>query len=206
MPLNNIPSTGKWGAISQLIYENDLKMQAMIDVAKTTAAFGNDVKGGATIPIVLTGTGSELLSPPDNPQPLTGGVYNGYVKVTGLQTIKEGGFVTVASSEFVVGVGGAGKYHTPHAWVDLSSSTNAAVIGFIFATERAGQLYFSQRVVGMRASAQDLKTNISGGGFVEAEEGDKVSMWVASSLNTTATLYDLNISIKMDISDTLDAL
>lgn len=182
-------------------------VNGIIEVMKTTAAYGNTVKlFGPLAPISLVGTGDATLPPPDSPQPLTGGVYNGYKKVVGLNTIKEGGYITVASSEFIIGVGGSGKYSAPIAWIDVSSSLKDTIIGFVFAWEREGLLYFSQRPVGHRTKESNSTTNIGGGGFISLLEGDKVSLWVAADTSSTSTINDMNIGLVMDISTALEAL
>jgi len=207
MALFTIPTTGLWSVVAGYLNSNFDPLQIIIDSMGTKAAIGNTVKVNGTIPIVLAGTGDPENPPPSNPQPIVGGDYAGYVEVTGLQEIAASGALTVVNSEIVVGVGGAGNYHTPQAWIDMSANTNAAVVGYIFAVERAGFYTFSQRVVSNRASAQDLQTNISGGGFLDGvQEGDKISMWVASNLSTTITLYDLNIGLLMDRPAALGAL
>jgi hypothetical protein len=53
-------------------------------------------------------------------------------------------------------------------------------------------------------SAQDDRTNTSGGGFVTGlESGDTLSMWVASDNTATITIYDMNIGLEMSIAESL---
>ena len=167
----------------------------------TRAALGNTVSTGAQLgPIALTGTGDEDLQPPTDGQPTTGGDYAGYTELTGLNAISQSGEVTVSGHQFIIGANGGGDYRTPHAWLDVSVNTNGNVVGFIFGIEKAsnGLLYFSDRVTGERASAQDQATNIAGGGFVSAlEAGDKLSVWAAASLSTNLTIYDANLGLEM---------
>ncbi len=165
------------------------------------ASFGNTVAtDGLLGPVSITGTGDEQLPPPTTPQPPTGGSYNGYVKVNGLTQITASGEVSVVGGELVIGANGAGDYRTPHAWLDISTSANNNVIGFVFGIEKfgTGLVSFSQRVTGERGAAQNLPSNISGGGFVEGlEPGDKVSLWAACSVDADLTLYDGNIGLEM---------
>lgn len=186
--------------------ESDAKWEDLIVVLNTKAAFGNTVvsQGILSIPS-LVGTGNPALPPPTDGQPTTGGNYNGYIRVP-FTKILDSDELVVVGDEMVVGVNGAGDFNTPHAWIDMSANTNATIVGFIFAIEKAsdGLLYFSDRVVSQRAAAQDLVTNISGGGFVSGlEAGDKVSTWVASSLNTDVTIYDANVGLKMILPESL---
>lgn len=179
---------------------------AVITTLKTRAAFGNTVTNTGVIQMPLTGTGDALLPPPATAQPPTGGSYNGYERVAGLVEIAADGELSVVGGSFVIGSNGDGNYRTPHAWVDMSANTTATTVGFIFGIEKAsdGLVHYSQRVTGSRMSAQDDRTNTSGGGFVESlEAGDELSMWVAADKTTTLTIYDMNIGIEMSIAESL---
>ena len=173
---------------------------------QTRAAFGNTVSDTGVIQISLTGTGDSLLPPPATAQPETGGSYNGYEKVAGLVQIAASGELSVSGGSLVIGADGDGSYRTPHAWVDMSSSTTATTVGFVFGIVKAsdGLVHFSQRVTGSRMAAQDDRTNTSGGGFVDGiESGDTLSMWVAADKTATITIYDMNIGLEMSIEESL---
>ena len=168
----------------------------LLDVFNTHCQIGNTSKVDGAITISITGTGTDDLYPPDNPQPTTGGDYEGYVKVTGLSVISEKGGLSVANSEVTVGI--AGDYYTSHAYLDASSAVNTNNIGFTLAVERSGNLIFQQRAIGSRGFNGDNRTNISGGGFLPgALVGDKISVWVASSATTTVTVHDANLGINL---------
>lgn len=178
----------------------------IINTMKTRAALGNTVTDTGVIQIALTGTSDSLLPPPATAQPETGGSYNGYEKITGLVEIAASGSLSVSAGAIVVGVDGDGDYRTPHAWVDMSANQTATTVGFIFGIVKVsdGLIHFSQRVTGSRMAAQDDRTNTSGGGFVIGlEDGDELSMWVASDKTATITLYDLNIGLEMSIAESL---
>jgi len=168
----------------------------LLDVFNTHCQIGNTSKVDGAITISITGTGTDDLYPPDNPQPTTGGDYEGYVKVTGLSVISEKGGLSVASSEVTVGI--AGDYYTSHAYLDASSAQNTNNIGFTIAVERSGNLIFQQRAIGSRGFNGDNRTNISGGGFLpNLLVGDKISVWVASADTTTVTVHDANLGINL---------
>jgi hypothetical protein len=168
----------------------------LLDVFNTHCQIGNTSKVDGAITISITGTGTDDLYPPDNPQPTTGGDYEGYVKVTGLSVISEKGGLSVASSEVTVGI--AGDYYTSHAYLDASSAQNTNNIGFTMAVERSGNLIFQQRAIGSRGFNGDNRTNISGGGFLpNLLVGDKISVWVASADTTTVTVHDANLGINL---------
>ena len=181
-------------------------LKELLVMLNTKAELGNTVKTDGVIPIQLTGTLNTILTPPETPQPLTGGDYNNYKQVVGLSSISSSGAVSVVDGAFVIGEGGAGDYQTPHAWIGSSVSTNNTVFGFIFAVEKAnsGLLNFSQRVAGIRGSEQSLLTNISGGGFINSlEVGDKLTVWVAASKTSTVNISDSNIGLQMVLGETL---
>ena len=181
----------KTAMLDEVIPASDL-----LDIFNTRCEIGNTSKTSGDIALAITGTGSEDLYPPDNPQPVTGGDYEGFVKVTGLQSLSEKGGLSVSGSDIVVGI--AGDYYTSHAFLDLSSGSNANNVGFIIAIERSGFITFSERTIGARASNAADRTNVSGGGFLDGlEVGDKISVWVASEKNTTLTIFDANLGVNL---------
>ena len=169
----------------------------LMDILNTHCQMGNTAKVNGAIPISITGTGSEDLYPPDNPQPTTGGDYNGFVKVTGLQKISEKGGLSVANSEITVAI--AGDYYTTHAYLDLSTDINGNSVGFIFAVERSGNYTFGERTIGSKIfNSGTNRNNIAGGGFLpELLVGDKVSVWVASEKTTTLNIFDANVGLNL---------
>lgn len=173
----------------------------LLTLLNTRAELGNTTVVDGVLTQAFIGTADDLLTPPSNPQPLTGGDYRGYEKVIGLAGILQSGAISYNEvSELVINVGGAGDYRTPHAWITVASSAINAVIGFIFAIEKAsdGMLYFSQRPTGQRATVQGKVVNIAGGGFLEGlEEGDKLSLWAASSINSTLSFSNANLGVEM---------
>jgi len=176
----------------------------LLKLFNTRAAMGNTVKVDGVISKAITGTGSPTLTPPNSPQPLTGGNYAGYVPITEFTTIAESGELTVVNSEFVVGANGDGDYGSTQAWMDASSSLNNNNIGLIFSIERGTNLIFSQRPTGTRAFNGSDRTNISGGGFLDGlESGDKIGVWVAMESTATLEIYDANLGIAMVCPDNL---
>ena len=168
----------------------------LVDVFNTHCQIGNTSKVDGAITISVTGTGTDDLYPPDNPQPTTGGDYEGYVKITDLSLISEKGGLSIANSEVTIGI--AGDYYTSHAYLDASSAQNTNNIGFTIAVERSGNLIFQQRAIGSRGFNGDNRTNISGGGFLpNLLVGDKISVWVASADTTTVTVHDANLGINL---------
>ena len=176
----------------------------LLKLLNTRAAMGNTVKADGVISKALTGTGMSTLTPPDSPQPLTGGNYAGYVPITEFTSIAESGELAVVNSEFVVGANGDGDYGSTQAWIDASSSLNNNNIGLIFSIERGTSLIFSQRPTGTRAFNGSDRTNISGGGFLDGlEAGDKIGVWVAMESTATLEIYDANLGIAMVCPDNL---
>jgi hypothetical protein len=175
------------------------------EIANTYASVGYTQKqpNGTNVPLVvngLIGTGNEDLTPPDNPQPLTGGDYKGFIKISQFEEIDANGSLTISNGEIIIA--DAGKYYVSHAWLDISCTANSNNIGFIFGIERSGQYVFSQRPTGMRASNGQDRTNISGGGFLnDMLAGDKLSVWVASEKNADITIYDANLGLNLRTKD-----
>ena len=170
------------------------------EIANTYVAYGytqaTATNGDALVVPVAVGTGTKSLTPPNSPQPLTGGDYNGYIKINDFVVIEESGGLSVSNGEVIVAT--AGNYYTSNAWIDVSTSVNATTLGFLFAIERNGQYSFSGRPVGSRGFNSDNRTNISGGGFLNnMQPGDKVSIWVASENASNLTIYDCNVAINM---------
>ena len=184
----------------ELVSKSDLN-----DLLNTYASVGYTQKqsNGTNIPLTIsgiTGTGNEDLTPPDNPQPLTGGDYKGFIKIAQFEEIEVGGSLTVSNGEIVIA--DSGKYYVSHAWLDISCTANGNNIGFIFGIEREGQYIFSQRPTGMRASNGQDRTNISGGGFLnDLVAGDKLSVWVASEKNADIVIYDANLGLNLRTKD-----
>ena len=164
---NSISPTDQANDTLQPILDAALMTDEFNEVMITYAALGYTQKQGAsTVPLVvsgLTGTGNEDLTPPDSPQPLTGGDYKGFEKITGFVEIEASGSLTIVNSEIIISQDG--DYYSTHAWLDVSCDTNQNNIGFIFGIERGSQIIFSQRPTGMRGSNGQDRTNISGGGF-----------------------------------------
>ena len=201
---NSITPTNQADKTLQPILDAALMIDEFNEVMNTYAALGYTQKQGAsTVPLVisgLTGTGNEDLTPPDSPQPLTGGDYKGFEKITGFVEIEASGSLTISNSEIIIGQDG--DYYSTHAWLDVSCNTNQNNIGFIFGIERGSQIIFSQRPTGMRGSNGQDRTNISGGGFLnDMLAGDKLSVWVASEKDATITVYDANLGLNLRTKD-----
>ncbi len=180
------------------------QLQALIAPLNDFGSFGNTVADGTGIPntsgsidvVFLGNGGDDLLTPPTTPQPVTGGSYNGYLKITGMAEIDSSGEVSVVSGEFLIGSAGAGSYNTPHAYLEVSSSTNNNNVGFIFGIERSGFIHYSQRVTGARVVSSNDRVNISGGGNVTLEVGDKLALWGCSEKAATISILDANLGLQ----------
>lgn len=204
---------GNLGAAITLGWSRNASIDDLVAITNNRIAIGNTVAdntgnpnpGGVITLNLTTNGGDELLTPPSSPQPITGGDYNGYVPVA-LNLIEQSGALSFSNGSIVVGAGGAGKYRSSHAWIDMSCDTNANNIGFVFGIQRGSQIFFSPRVTGDRLSQGNDRTNVSGGGFVQLEEGDVLTLYVASELNTELTIYDANLGIEMTLPAFLDTI
>jgi hypothetical protein len=170
------------------------------EIANTYAALGYTQKSSLSgLPILMTGlvgTGDKYLTPPDSPQPLTGGDYKGYQKIVEFVEIEANGSLVISNGEIVIGEDG--NYFTSHAWIDASSSLNTNTLGFVFSIERGTDVFFSARPIGTRGFNGNNRTNVSGGGFLNnLQEGDKICAWVASEANADISIYDCNIGLNL---------
>ena len=170
------------------------------------AEIGNTVAvDGLTTPLSLVAVGDIDLPAPVGGKTPTGDNYNGYQKLM-LNPISTTSGLTIVDHEIVVGNYATGDYITPHAWLNISANTNNTVVGFVFGITKAsdGLIYFSQRITGERTASKNLLTTLSGGGLVDnLEEGDKLSVWVASSKVTDLTVHDANLGIQMTMPSEL---
>lgn len=148
-------------------------------------------------PYALTGTGSDQLTPPVGAQAVGSASYAGYVKVANFSVERNVNATLDSGSDIVIPANGV--YIAPIAWADFRHSVNGSTVGFIFAYERAGFYYFSQRPTSHRVPNGGQVANISGGGTINAQQGDKFSLWVAS--DTTGTVIVNNSNITMHILD-----
>lgn len=142
--------------------------------------------------IALVGTGAPELAPPVAPQPLTGGNYEGYVKVTGF-SLERANNMQVVGNEIVAEFNGV--YIVSVGWGTFRHSANNATVAFVLAVERAGTLSFSQRPTGDRVANLGDPSNVSGGGTIELLKDDKLSVWVATDVSGNVVLSNANVSI-----------
>ena len=197
---NTITPTNQASTTLQPMLDGAMMVDEFNEIMNTYAALGYTQKTATSnLPLVMTGligTNDENLTPPDTPQPVTGGDYNGYIQITGFVQIDANESLTISGSEFVVGQDG--NYYSSHAWLDVSCSVNTNNLGFVFGIERSNQLSFSTRPTGTRGFNGNNRTNVSGGGFLNnLEVGDKISVWVASENNANITIYDANLGINL---------
>lgn len=183
--------------INELITEHNRITTTYIAIGNTVADNSGTPNPAGVIQVVFAGNGGdELLTPPVSPQPVTGGDYKGYQKIP-FTLIEESGELSFVTDHILVGANGAGRYNSAHAWVDMSSSATANNVGFIFGIERGGQIFYSPRVTGDRLNAANDRTNVSGGGFVNLQPGDKLTVWGCAEKASTVSIYDANLGLEM---------
>lgn len=144
----------------------------------------------------VTGTGNTTLPPPPAPQPETGGVYNGYVKVGSFE-IGPSNKITLQSDRFIIQV--PGRYKVSPAWGSMKHTANSSVVAFVFGVKYAsdGLIRFSQRPTPARLPNVTDPGNVSGGGIVDVDVGDELTLWLASNNTGTVTLVNANILVEM---------
>lgn len=163
-----------------------------VDVKHPTEVFGTlAITQQPSNSVTLVGTGASALNPPETPQPTIGGSYAGYQKLPGFQLERASGF-GLSDSGLVASV--AGTYIVSVGWGTFEHSQNSSTVAFVLAIERAGTLTFSQRPTGHRVANLGDPSNISGGGTLELEAGDVISVWLASDKSGTVTVPNANLS------------
>jgi hypothetical protein len=85
----------------------------------------------------------------------------------------------------------------PVGWSSFRHSSNGATVAFIIGIERGGQMFFSQRPTAALQNNGAAISNISGGGQLDVQAGDKLSAWVASDSAGTITAGNANFTIHM---------
>lgn len=143
----------------------------------------------------VTGTGSDILTPPSGAQAVGSASYNGYVKVDGFSSERSVNLSLDGDDDVIISDDGV--YEASVAWATFRHTSANSTVGFIIGIERAGFYYFSQRPTSGEVPASDDLGNIAGGGTFDALAGDKISLWVAA--NNTGTVYvpNANITIKL---------
>ncbi len=192
-------------SINNRLTVSESTIQDFLDISATYAALGNTLSNNTgvanpagAITINMIGTLDEYNTPPVSPQPILNVDLNGYVRIP-LSVITASGLLSDSGDGgMLVLPNGAGFYTTPQAWLDMASSESNNTVGFIFGIEKTdGNIYFSQRVTGSEMSNGNDRTNVSGGGFVDLEAGDKIYVYGTSERNCILTIFDANLGLTM---------
>lgn len=144
---------------------------------------------GNSVPLV--GTGSILLVPPVGAQVVGSESYSGYKRVPGFVLERAKG-LSVVAGEIVVAK--RGVYVVSVGWGSFQHSLNNSTVGFLLAVTRGSTITFSQRPTSHRVANLGDLSNVSGGGSIELEAGDKLSVWVASDITGAVTIANANVT------------
>ena len=146
--------------------------------------------------ISVVGTGLDTLWPPATPQPLTGGNYEGYVKVGNLDNSKSVGMTLVNGNDetgaaldmcdMTVPVNGT---YRVDGFTTFAHPTNNSTVAFVFAVEFGGVYSFSQRPIKHDMPNGSGHANLAGEGILPVPAGAILSMWCASD-NTGSIGFD----------------
>ena len=154
--------------------------------------------------ITVVGTGDDQLWPPSplTPQPITGGVYEGYKKVGYLDnnrsldiTLVDGIDTTGAlcpSCDMVIPEDGV---YRVDGFTTFQHSANTSTVAFSFAVETPSGYIWSPRPVKHRVPNTEGHANMAGEGILPVTAGTKISLWVASDNSGTLALDTLSIII-----------
>lgn len=167
----------------------------------TMAITQRDTNDGTPFNIVVAAhpSGNDTLNPPATPVTAGPGPFGGYYKMTAF--IAEGSsqeLTVTGSAEFLIpnNITDA-TFIVPVGWSSFRHQFNNSTVSFIIGVERAGQIFFSQRPTGNLQPNGAAIANISGGGQLDVQAGDKISAWVASDTGGTITAGNANFTIHM---------
>lgn len=147
------------------------------------------------IAVVAHPSGTDTLDPVAGLHPVGDGPIGGYYRVQEMVTDGTSKEITIDNGKLIVPVDGV--FLVPEGYANFRHSTNGATVGLLFGIERAGQLFFSPRVVSSRQPNGGDIANVSGGGKLTAQAGDKLSLWVASDKTGTVNIGNSNIIMHM---------
>lgn len=137
------------------------------------------------VTVAVTGAGDADLQPPTGYET----VLNAYE-----ETANRGDVFTVnASGQIQVNVAGLIEIQ---GYADLTHSSNNATVGVAFSITRGGGTVYSDRAVHTRMPAAGDIGHLSGGGLLQAEAGDLISIGVASDITGTISLRTSSLVYK----------
>ena len=176
-------------------------VNSLIDL--TSPAYINVVRTQDTVnTISVVGTGDTSLWPPVSAQPITGGDYEGYVKIGYLNEnnpldiyIEDGVDTSSAALESCDIVIPSDGIYTSSGFATFIHPTNNSVVSLCFVVERDGLYYFGQRTPKADMPNSGDPANISGDGSVSVIGGDKLSLWCASDTSGAIELNTLSINL-----------
>lgn len=147
-------------------------------------------QSSASFPV--TGVLNDLLAPPSSPVAVGSTATEGYEQITSFVDNQSEGLV-YDNGQLIVQK--AGRYFSTVAYATFTHSINSAVVGFVFGFERDGFTLFSQRPITAESPNNGRPVSISGGGFFDALEGDKLSVWLASSKSGDIMVTNANVTV-----------
>lgn len=152
-----------------------------------------------TLIVAAHPSGNDTLNPPAAPVTAGPGPFGGYYKVTAFIAEGVAKELTVSGSAEIVVPNNISSavLIVPIGWAAFRHSLNNATVAFVIGVERAGQIFFSQRPTPALQSNVSALGNISGGGQLVVQAGDKLSAWVSSDLAGTITMGNANFTTHM---------
>lgn len=139
--------------------------------------------------IAVTGTGSNLLTPP-----------TGYTKIAGYtEYTNYGSLLTVVAGELVIGTLPVGNYFiVGTGYMDPSHSLNNSSVGVVFGLTRAAVTTYTPRAVHTVMPNTGNINNIAGNGtVVGVQSGDTIGVYLASDKTGTVTVHTSNIQFTL---------
>lgn len=162
-----------------------LNIRSVYGTIAVTQAVGNTYPAAVAIL-------DDNLPPPAVPQPVLGGDFNGYQRIGNFVTERANLMQLVGDHSLEAKV--SGTYSVNIGWATFRHSHNNATVAFVLGIERDGIVTFSQRPTASRIANVDKLSNIAGGGTLELQAGDKLSVWVATDTAGTITIPNANVT------------
>ena len=190
-----LPSLGAGGGGSTAALSAQIHKTRLVYGAMSITQRDRDDPSPNVIAVLPHPGGTDEMHPPAAPVAVGPGPFGGYYRVDAYLPEGANKEVTVSNAELNLPVDGV--YQLPNGWATFRHSANGATVGFTLAIERDGFLAFSQRPVSNNQANNNKLTVTSASGQLQAQAGDKMSVWIASDVAGNVTMGNSVVLINM---------
>lgn len=164
----------------------------------------NTVVTDGLISVNVPANADPAFTPPAPTSVGTGIAAGDWRKIVGWQSgFTVGTTFDAANGELVIDAEKGGIFEGD-GWANFSHSTNNTSVAFILGVRKAsdGLTYFSQRPTQNNLPNTNIPGIISGGGFSQLEENDRLSIWVsAENADASLEIHDGNFRLRRALAD-----